>query len=202
MTITSRVTLVAAFETGDKPGGSDYENWIDSFVHLTDTSAQAISSPVTFNASAHFQTIAAQDISASGINAALFTGGRVVCSAVSALSHVTTGRVIVCAVSANSVWADRLEVGSAVISSGTFTDVSAEHIFVDNLSVGSSITTSGLATFLTVSAPTVHVIDYSVHTTVRASAGNASAVPATAAGYIPIVISGVQYRLVLYNPSN
>lgn len=175
MTITSRVSLKNSFETGDKPNGSDYENWIDSFVHLTDTSAQSIASPVTFQASAHFQTIGTTDITTSGINAALVTTGRVVCSGVSALSHVTTGRVIVSVVSANTVFADRAEIASANIR-------------------------SGLATFLTASALTVHVIDYSVHTTVKASAGNASAVPATAAGYIPIIVSGVAYRLVLYNP--
>ena len=75
--------------------------------------------------------------------------------------------------------------------------VSASAVFTDKLEA-----TSGLATFLTVSALTVHTIDYSIHTTAKASGGHASAVPATAAGYIPIIISGVSYRLVLYNPSN
>jgi len=80
MAITGRVTLKAAYETGDKPDGSDYVNIFDSFVHLTDTSAQTISSPVTFNGSVIAQTIDATDIEASSIGATLFQGGRVLCS--------------------------------------------------------------------------------------------------------------------------
>ena len=57
MTITSRVTLKSKFQTGDKPGGSDYANWIDSFLHLTDTSAQSVAGAVSFQATTNFQNI-------------------------------------------------------------------------------------------------------------------------------------------------
>ena len=83
MAITSRVTLKAAYEQGDKPQGSDYVNWLDSFLHLTDTSAQAVSSPITFNASASFQTLTATDIAVSGVNAALVSTGALHVSAAS-----------------------------------------------------------------------------------------------------------------------
>ena len=147
MAIKSRVTLRATFETGDKPGGSNYADWIDSFVHLTDTSAQAISSPVTFNASAHFQTLTATDISVSGVGAALVSTGRLHVSAASGGAyHIDTLKVsassVFNTVSANSIWANRLEVGSAVIVSGTFTNVSAETINVDNLIAVSGVISS------------------------------------------------------------
>ncbi len=94
-----------------------------------------------------------------------------------------------------------------------YVDVSANDITIDRISVSASADFASVSAdslwavsahtqFLTASALTVHVIDYSIHTTAKASAGNASAVPATAAGYIPIIVSGVSYRLVLYNPSS
>ncbi len=163
MAIKSRVTLVATFETGDKPQGSDYADWLDSFLHLTDTSAQAISSPVTFNASAHFQTIDGDRISVSSVNAALVSTGRLNVSAASGGAYhidslrvsgsanfndlqvsginaalVATGRITVSGVSAFSVWTNRLEAVSAVIVSATLTDVSAGTINVDTLIVGAS----------------------------------------------------------------
>ena len=203
MTIKSRVTIQNLFQQGDKPQGSDYADWLDSFLHLTDASAQSITSPVTFDASAHFQTISVVDINlgsgsinVSGISANTVWADRAeIVSAVIASANITD-------VSAGTINVDNLIVASGTIASANLTDVSAGTINVDNLIVASGTIISGLATFLTVSALTVHVIDYSIHTTVKASTGHASAVPATAAGYIPIIVSGVQYRLVLYNPSN
>ncbi len=213
MTIKSRVTIQNLFQQGDKPQGSDYADWLDSFLHLTDASAQSITSPVTFDASAHFQTISVVDINlgsgsinVSGISANTVWADRAeIVSAVIASANIAD-------VSAGTINVDNLIVASGTIASATLTDVSAGTINVDNLIAASAVIssgatlhatiTSGVAEFLTVSALTVHVIDYSIHTTVKASTGHASAVPATAAGYIPIMVSGVQYRLVLYNPSN
>ena len=160
MAIKSRVTLRATFETGDKPGGSNYADWIDSFLHLTDTSAQAISSPVTFNASASFQTLTATDISVSGVGAALVSTGRLHVSAASGGAyHIDTLKVsassVFNTVSANSIWTDRLAVGSAVIVSATLTDVSAGTINVDNLIAASAVISS--ATLTNVSAETINV---------------------------------------------
>ena len=144
MAIKSRVTLVATFETGDKPQGSDYADWLDSFLHLTDTSAQAISSPVTFNASAHFQTIDGDRISVSSVNAALVSTGRLNVSAASGGAyHIDTLKVSASSVfntlSANSIWVARLEVGSAAIVSGNITDLSAGTVNVNVLIVGSTV---------------------------------------------------------------
>ena len=137
MAITSRVTLKSVFETGDKPGGSNYADWIDSFLHLTDTSSQAISSEVIFNASAKFQTLEATDIAVSGLGAALVSTGRLVVSAASGgaysidtltvsaraqFTNVSADTLNVSAVSANSIWVDRLEAVSATFVSANFTD--------------------------------------------------------------------------------
>lgn len=40
MTVLSKSSLQALFETGDIPGGTDYANFIDSCVNLAETSAQ------------------------------------------------------------------------------------------------------------------------------------------------------------------
>ena len=168
MAITSRVTLKSAYETGDKPQGSDYVNWIDSFLHLTDTSAQAISSKVNFNASVQFQTLKALDISVSGVGASLVSCGRLVASSVSARITVTdtlkvSGSAVFNTVSANSIWTNRLEAVSAVFTSAkidvlhvsgsaVFDTVSANTIWADDLIVVSGIFTS-------VSAETMHVDD-------------------------------------------
>lgn len=54
MVAQDRATLKAEFETGDVPDGTDYGNLIDSFISITDTSAQAVASPISFAGSAAF----------------------------------------------------------------------------------------------------------------------------------------------------
>lgn len=44
MTAKTRAVLKTAFETGDTPDGNDYGDMIDSFVNVTDSTAQAIQS--------------------------------------------------------------------------------------------------------------------------------------------------------------
>lgn len=132
MAITSRVTLKAAFEQGDKPQGSDYENWIDSFLHLTDTSAQAISSPVSFTGSATFVNINCADIDTSSINAAILTIGNIVTSALRATTLV----------SATKVYTDELEVNG----SANFVDITCSGLNAALVSTG-RITVSGVSAF-------------------------------------------------------
>ena len=48
MTAKTRATLKQQFATGDVPTGSDYVDLIDSFVNITDTTAQAIASEAVF----------------------------------------------------------------------------------------------------------------------------------------------------------
>ena len=47
MTQQTRATLKGVFEQGDVPQGSDYEDLIDSFVSLADTTAQTVTSDLT-----------------------------------------------------------------------------------------------------------------------------------------------------------
>ena len=47
MAAKSRANLKAVFEDGDSPQGSDFEDFIDSFISLTDTSAQSLASNLT-----------------------------------------------------------------------------------------------------------------------------------------------------------
>ena len=47
MAIQGRATLKGVFEQGDVPQGSDYVDLIDSFVHLSDTTTQSITSDLS-----------------------------------------------------------------------------------------------------------------------------------------------------------
>jgi hypothetical protein len=47
VTAKSRANLYAAFEDGDRPRGSDFEDMIDSFLSLTDTTAQSLAGNLT-----------------------------------------------------------------------------------------------------------------------------------------------------------
>ena len=176
MAIKSRVTLTNLFETGDKPQGSDYADWIDSFLHLTDTSSQAISSEVIFNASAKFQTLEATDIQVSGLGAALVSTGRLVVSAASGGAYsinslTVSARASFNIVSANTLSVDKLEVSgsanfkdlqvsgisAALLAAGriTVSGVSANSIWVDRLEAVSAVIVS--ANLTDVSAGTINV---------------------------------------------
>lgn len=64
MAAQDRATNKAAFENGDKPQGSDFSNLIDSFVSLSDSTAQSMTSKLE---GTEFVGIAsASDVSISG----------------------------------------------------------------------------------------------------------------------------------------
>lgn len=63
MTAQSRTVLVGRYENGDVPQGSDYVDLIDSFVSLTDTTAQSVASQLTV------PTLVATEVSATNVNA-------------------------------------------------------------------------------------------------------------------------------------
>jgi hypothetical protein len=63
MTAKSRANLKAAFETGDKPRGDDFGDLIDSFVSITDTSAQSPASQLIV------PSVATGTVSATTVNA-------------------------------------------------------------------------------------------------------------------------------------
>lgn len=56
MTAQNRATLYGYFQTGDKPSQSQFGNFIDSSLSLTDPAAQSVSSTVTFNSSIAFES--------------------------------------------------------------------------------------------------------------------------------------------------
>jgi hypothetical protein len=66
MTAKSRSALKSAFETGDIPDGTDYADLIDSFLNLSDTTAQTVTSDISLGAGITFsQVTAAVSASAS-----------------------------------------------------------------------------------------------------------------------------------------
>lgn len=141
MTIQSRTTLKSTFENGDRPQGSNYADTFDSFLHLTDTTAQSISSPITVT------TLGATTVSAA-------------------------------TVSANDV------NGSAA----SFTKIEAATVSAQRVN-GSA------ATFLgTVSAATVHLGQLIVN----ADATAAVSAAASAARYVQVRVSGVNYWMPLF----
>jgi hypothetical protein len=64
-----KATLKQAFETGDAPTGSDFENLIDSQLNLAETTAQTVNGPVNFAGGVTFASISAAVV---GGNAATF----------------------------------------------------------------------------------------------------------------------------------
>lgn len=109
MSALDRVTLKAAFQNGDQPQGSDYENFIDSFVNLAETTAQTMNGPL----------ILAGGLSAASINTGAITATGVVSapSIWAAVGDITT-------ISAQTVTFSSLVVpasGVAVNGNVTFT---------------------------------------------------------------------------------
>jgi hypothetical protein len=76
-----KATLKQAFETGDAPTGSDFENLIDSQLNLAETTAQTINGPVNFAGGVTFASISAATV---GGNTGTF--GTVSTSGISAVT--------------------------------------------------------------------------------------------------------------------
>lgn len=60
-----KATLKQAFETGDAPTGSDFENLIDSQLNLAETTAQTINGSVNFAGGVTFASVSAASIGGS-----------------------------------------------------------------------------------------------------------------------------------------
>ena len=54
-----KATLKALFQTGDGPSGSDYEDLIDSFLNLAETTVQTIAGNIAFSGGATYSTLSA-----------------------------------------------------------------------------------------------------------------------------------------------
>ena len=96
MTVQSRSTLKATFEDGDTPAGSDYTDLMDSFVHISDTSAQSVGSPLVIT------TMGATTVSAANMEVTNLTLVAEVTSAVSA--EASANRFIKVISSGASYW--------------------------------------------------------------------------------------------------
>lgn len=73
MTSQNRSNLKGSFETGDIPQGSDFANLIDSFVSLTDSTAQAMASDL--QVPVLISTSQIRTVSAASVLGAIHTGG-------------------------------------------------------------------------------------------------------------------------------
>ena len=78
MTIASRATLKGKFEDGDTPLGSDFTDWLDSFIHVSDSTAQSVASPLTVT------TLGATTVSAATMEVKTFIINAEVTATVSA----------------------------------------------------------------------------------------------------------------------
>lgn len=84
MTAQPRIVNKSRFEQGDSPQGSDYEDLIDSFLSLADTTAQSIASSITVPSLTVGGEILANTVSASD---------RISANALSAATAVSAGQV-------------------------------------------------------------------------------------------------------------
>lgn len=90
MTAQTRAVLKAAFETGDIPDGDDYANLVDSFVSLSDTTAQSLSSNlevITLIAT----TVSAGSVSADLVRSTTVSGGTGAFDSMTVGGNVVTG---------------------------------------------------------------------------------------------------------------
>lgn len=100
MTAKTRTTLKGVFEDGDATSGDNFADLIDSFLSLSDTSAQSVTSPVTFTT-----------IGATTASATTFQGTTVSASAI----HGSAAKFTT--VSASSVYASSISVGGTELVS-------------------------------------------------------------------------------------
>jgi hypothetical protein len=208
MAITSRVNLKSSLEDGDTLTGDNLANLIDSFLHLSDTSAQTIASPVVFTGSATFNNINASDIDTSSFNVGRIETGGLLTSGLSA-SFVTIASTLTVVGSAQMTDINCNDIDT---SSMNFANIEGGSIVTSALRATNNVSSVGtwsnsatfvscIAAFLTVSALTVHGISYQVSATLAAVTGDGSAVPASVAGFIKASVNGSPIRIPYFNPS-
>ena len=181
MTITSRVTLKSTFESGDVIEQDNLSNWLDSYLHLQDTSAQTITGDVTFTGSAVFGNINADDIDVSSLNASQLSLAITITSVlqatiVSASDALYGDSVNVLTVNCNTVNTGDLSCSAISASGINASNITTRHLVVSALSAHGVFNVSGDVVF-------------NVNTTAAASAGGAGAIPA-AEGYLTVTING------------
>ena len=169
MTARAKTTLAALFQTGDTPSGTDFSDFIDSYVNLVETTAQTVASKLTISGGTETTTVSA--------NTATFTG-TVSANTFNAVALQTSTLRVNQTVSCSSVWVDgpakilgAVGIGTAAPSEGLHIQVSGDN----NLKLEVSTTVVASAG---VSGP---------------------ATPASVAGFLPVVINGVKRMIAFYN---
>lgn len=124
MTIQSRAALKSVFENGDQPQGSDFADLIDSFVSLADTTAQALSSPIT-GSTVGVTKVSAATVSAQVVNGSAANFGSVSAQSITASAGVFTTKVESALVSAQRVVASAATFTAAISAATINAEVTA-----------------------------------------------------------------------------
>ena len=134
MTAQSRTTLKAKFENGDTPPGSDYTDWLDSYLHLIDVSAQTIASPITVTTMGA-TTVSAATVSAQRVNASAMT----VVANISAASLNLSGKLTTSSITVTGIVSGATgHFGALVMNSEVTASVSAAASAARYISIQSS----------------------------------------------------------------
>jgi hypothetical protein len=208
MAITSRVNLKNSLEDGDTLTGDNLANLIDSFLHLSDTSAQTVAGPVTFTGSATFTNINAADIDTSSFNVGRIETGELLTSGLSA-SFVTIASTLT--VTGSAQMAD-INCNDIDTSSMNFRNIEGGSIITSAFRATNNVSSIGtwsnsatfvscISAFLTASSLSVHGVNFEVDTTLAAVTGDGSAVPASVAGFIIVNIAGTERRIPYFSGS-
>lgn len=131
MSALDRTTLVQAFQNGDRPQGSDYEDLIDSNLNLADTSVQTVQGLVVFS---------------GGFSAATITGANLALT-----GSVTADTIFATSLNATTVSAQSANLGAVTLSALTIPPTSGLTVagpvfwttFGPNSSVDSSVACTG-----------------------------------------------------------
>lgn len=135
MTTYNKATLKTFFETGDVPTGTDYANFIDSYVNLVETAEQAMAGPLNTT------ELITPNVSATNIVTDTVSATNIYASNASFFSITTQGTI---------------DVGNSVNIVNSLT-VSGNAIFALNLSVSSNINASTASITNKISAASINL---------------------------------------------
>ena len=141
MTIKSRTDLKALFETDDVPTATDYTDWLESFVSLSDTSAQAILSPISAT-KVTTPLVSAQNINASAVAIGTVNAGVVNATATASLVSINVDGDVTLTSGKSLQIFDGGTIGVATLTSGqvivSSTDITSNTFFTHASGGGSA----------------------------------------------------------------
>jgi len=117
MTAQTRANLKLEFETGDTPDGDNYADLIDSFISISDTSAQTINSDLTV-AGLTATTVSAQTVNTSAMSATILNISEASAAVLSWGSATGTNLTLTGTVSASAGNFEVLRVGGQPVTTG------------------------------------------------------------------------------------